>query len=93
MIQEAQATIFPCFGGQLAQSEVSGAVEARKLDNIVLWEKRARTSWHHSPAEIFEPTNQRHNISLFWETGHIRSGAVENSIISCYGKSGRAPGG
>ena len=45
---------FPVSGDSWNISEVRGAVEARKLDNIVLWEKRARTQWlklefHHSP--------------------------------------------
>ena len=45
---------FPVLGDSWHISEVSGAVEARKLDNIVLWEKRARTrrlklEFHHSP--------------------------------------------
>ena len=45
---------FPVLGDSWHISGVSGAGEARKLDNIVLWEKRARTrrlklEFHHSP--------------------------------------------
>ena len=49
---------FPVSGNSwhISLGEVSGAEvgEARKLDNIVLWEKRARTrrlelEFHHSP--------------------------------------------
>ena len=90
-------------------SGVSGAVEARKLDNIVLWGKAGA----HPAVEagispltwlprLFEPTNDSrsssHKISLFRETAGTSARSAgrekrENSIISCYGANRRAPGG